>query len=329
MKKSMIIGLIAIMIGACAFVFWPKSSPEKSVDETTLPKSSFKGQVTTMYDNYYIPEGVDTVTEATAEDYSAKLTAKYTLEEKAQLMKWSTVPSLNYIHGDYYAEEMYFDGNYLAQLKVVVQAGKIVHLQFDELAPSDYYMEAYRNRSKRFSDYAFIQFQNKRTDYTLVTWVNGITFVEKQMIEENRLSGNFKTLKGSSNSARRGFIPLANRMAETIKQPSPLTYDALALEVEPGVYARLEIISENGFVKDLIYDEILGEKETIEDESLKPYFRQSKYHSIGYNLETGDAFKIKADEFKQNAINKQVDQLQFDGHAQVVYDALKLEMNKE
>lgn len=326
MKRMIIVVVIAaVLIGTGGIYLMSKPKNKQVTKEPTTQEETPKVtpvHVTTMYDSYYIPEGVDIVTEATQEDYGAKLQAKYTLEEKANIMKWSTVPSLDYIHGSYYYGERFFDGDYLAKLQVVTQGKQLVHIQFDELAPDNYYMEEYQGISKRFSDYAFQQFKNKRTDYTLVTWVNGITFVEKQMIDENRLSGDFKTLKGSSNTARHGFIPLANEMAESIKQPSDLIYDGYTLEVEPGVYGRLELISKDGKIVDLFYDEIFGEQENIQDASLKPFYRQSKYHSLTYYDINQGQFKQMVDQLKANAIGQSIVELKLDGNAQTVYDKL-------
>lgn len=54
-----------------------------------------------------------------------------------------------------------------------------------------YYDTRYSGVNKRLSDYPEFQASNTRTDDTLVTVVNGITYVEKQMRDENRVTGNF------------------------------------------------------------------------------------------------------------------------------------------
>ena len=69
-----------------------------------------------------------------------------------------------------------FDGGYTALIDVVVKDQQIQLVEFDERGPKNYYSEEWAGVTKRLSGYANFQANNARTDQSLVTVVNTMTF---------------------------------------------------------------------------------------------------------------------------------------------------------
>lgn len=139
-----------------------------------------------------------------------------------------------------------------------------------------------------------------------MTWVNGITFLEDQMLQENRLDGNFETVKGSSNSARNGMMPLAAAMKDWVKKPLGFYYYGIAEPLGNGITARLQVVTKDGKMTQVAYDEIFADtKADIADASLQNFYRQSKYYSLDYERETGDHFVETVDKITHNALKSQ------------------------
>lgn len=230
-----------------------------------------------------------------------------TYEEKLDKMFWSTQPPLGLIEGNYYRNERRFDGDYRGIVEVVTDDdSKILHVEFNEFASENYYEPKYAGKSKRLSDYAFFQAQNTRTDETLVTVVNGITFLEKQMREENRVDGAFETVKGSSTSARNGFMPIAAEMADWIRTPYKSYYYGYAEDFGNGIVGRLQVTTEDGKIDTVRYDEYFADKkESISEEKLQPLYRQSKYYSLDYQKISGDNFVAFSDQLGEEIIKSQ------------------------
>ena len=234
----------------------------------------------------------DVVSSATGTTFGTTPPALYSKEEKANRMFWSNQPPLGILEGYYYRNERSFSGNYgMVEVVTNPQTKAIRNVQFSEFASNPYYESKYSGKNKRLSDYAFFQAANTRTDATLVTVVNGITYVEAQMRRENRLNGNFKTVKGSSSSARQGFIPLAAEMSDWIKEPFGYKYFGVARQLDNGLIARLEVITKDDAIETLRYDEYFADtQDAMRDDADKPFFRQSRYYSIDYNATTNNQF---------------------------------------
>lgn len=275
----------------------PVSSSHKETNEQTVNKLSFED---TSY-NY------DVVTGATQTTFGSNPKPIYTYEEKLKKMFWSNQPPLGLLEGNYFTNEGYFDVGNKGIVEIVTDdANTIVNVEFNEYGAENYYESKYAGANKRLSDYAFFQAQNPRTDETLVTVVNGITFVEKQMREENRVDGDFKTVKGSSTSAREGLMAIAAELADQIRQPSGTKYIGYAEDFGDGLIGRLQLTVTDGKIDSARYDEYFADQpQAIKSELLKKYYRQSKYYSLTYNEETANDFTEFADRLTKAIVDQQ------------------------
>lgn len=225
------------------------------------------------------------------------------------LLSWTVQPPLGLIKGEYYREENFFaphfpgDPGYHGILEVVAEEGKILHVEFNEHVAPSYYIRKYQGASKRRGSFCFLQSTKARTAQTLVVLNNGIVQVEKQMLEENRLTGEFDLVTGASNSVKRSMLPLANKIDGAMRMPSKDRYYGLAEKIQGGLTARLQVIVSGGKIRDLFYDEIFADEAAeITEEALKPYYRQSKYHCLEYESQYPDGFNTLFDLLRQKVI---------------------------
>lgn len=228
-------------------------------------------------------------------------------------LSWSVQPPKGLIKGSYYREEARFsscfqgDPGHLGVLEVVADKDKLLMVEFNEQCSPTYYMREFQNADKRLSNYGFFQATKERTASTGVVLVNGITSLEKQMVEKNRLCGDFQLVAGASNSIKRSMLPLAEKVAERLlHHSSSQRYYGLSQELEPGVTGRLQVVVENGKFIRLFYDEIFADtQEEITDPELKPYYRQSKYHCPFYISTSGAGFNSLSDLLTQSVLTHQ------------------------
>lgn len=295
LKKLICIVFSSLLLAAC-------SNENSHLETATEPKAK-KITVQTKAHEY----NYDVVTSATTTTFGTNPEPKWTPEQKEAKMFWSVQPPTGIIKGNYYKNERQFDGGNKGILELVTDDnGKLIHVEFNELASATYYESKYANASKRLSDYAFFQATNARTDDTLVTWVNGITFLEGQMLAENRLDGNFQTVKGSSTSARNGMMPLAAEMKDWVKKPFGFYYYGIAEPLGNGLTARLQVVTENEEIISAKYDEIFADQKVeITDSALQSLYRQSKYYSLDYETMTGDDFVAFADGLEKHVLQSQ------------------------
>lgn len=242
---------------------------------------------------------------------------------------WTVQPPKGLIKGDYYREEMRFgsstnyDPGHLGILEVVHRDGKLQMVEFNERCSPTYYMNMQQNISKRLSNYGFFQATKGRTEDTGVVLANGLTHVEAQMMEQNRLTGEFDLLTGASNSINRAMLPLAEKIAGQLDKPSGRVYYGTTMPVEPGVTARLQVVIRDGKYERVFYDEIFADRpEEIENEDLKRYYRQSKYFAPEYISTCGMGFNNFSDFVGQSA----VDQQRLTGLDNITFDALPAEL---
>lgn len=292
MKKCILIIVLCMLLSACT----SKSQNEIENDSETHVNFEVNGQ-----ENEF-----DIVSGATTGKNNGQV---YIGDEKEERMKWSGRPSIGIIQGDYYYDSLYFDGGYLATLSIVKEplTDKIISVHFDERAPKDYFALAWQNQTKRTSGYANWQMQNERTNVSLVTIVNTMTYLEYQVMERNSVSGNFKTPVGSSTSGSKGFIPLLHQIEPKLKQMSSQTLISVTRDVGKGLYASMQVVYDknSNTIVDLHYDEYFADdKDLIEDENLKMYYRQSKYQSPIYLDHVDKGFKENVDAYRSDAKNK-------------------------
>lgn len=235
-------------------------------------------------------------------------------EEKLAEMFWSVQPPLGLVEGEYYKREGYFNYDeadilnsaYIAIAEVVKKDDKINYVELNEVAPLNYYDPNYRGFSKILSEYGFFQVESQRTDNTLVNLNNAFSFMEYQMVKENRITGPFKTVKGQSNSIYSAFFPLMDLVAEDMKNPTQLYYYSYAEKLPNGLTPRLVVITDGGKIIKAHYDEIFADTpEEIENPDLQKYYRTSKYGSVHYSSESGSNFREFSDSLEKAIVEKQ------------------------
>ncbi|MEG0415977.1 MAG: hypothetical protein RR565_07540 [Erysipelothrix sp.] len=289
MKKFIPFILLCTLLSGCTSNF------QNKIEENS--KSHIKFEVNGQENEF------DVVSGATTGKNNGKV---YIGEEKEARMKWSGRPDVGIIQGDFYYDSLYFNGGYLATLSIVKDpsADRIIHVHLDERAPWDYFAVAWQNQTKRTSGYANWQMQNERTNVSLVTIVNTMTYLEHQVIEQNSVSGNFKTPEGSSTSGSKGFIPLLRQIEPKLNQESSQTMISVTQDVDAGLYASMQVVYDKNSdnIVDLHYDEYFAdEKELIDDPNLKIYYRQSKYQSPIYIDHVDKSFKANVDSYRSNS----------------------------
>ncbi len=242
-------------------------------------------------------------------------------QEKINAMYWSVQPPKGIITGDYYSGKKVFDGGYEAYAEVVVNNNEIVHIELNERPPITYYASEWAGETKRRSGYGFFQAKNARTNYTLVTLINGMSYLEWQVLKNQKLDFDYKTLFGSSNSAKNGFVPLLKEMAKELKEKaSDKRYVGITQPYDCGISTRLEVIYEKGKIVDLKYDEIFADdKENIKNPVLREFYRQSKLESIEYNRITNKSFRTFVNTLRREVLRSQ-------SLTEFPTDALKLDM---
>ena len=242
-------------------------------------------------------------------------------QEKIDAMYWSIQPPKGIIVGDYYSGQKVFDGGYEAYAEVVVNNNEIVHIELNERPPVTYYAAEWAGETKRRSGYGFFQAKSPRTDYTLVTLINGMSYLEWQVLKNQKLDFDYKTLFGSSNSARNGFVPLLKEIAKEVKEKATdKRYVGITQPYDCGISTRLEVIYEKGKIVDLKYDEIFADdKENIKNPVLREFYRQSKLESIEYNRITNKSFRTFVNTLRREVLRSQ-------SLTEFPTDALKLDM---
>ena len=242
-------------------------------------------------------------------------------QEKIDAMYWSIQPPKGIIVGDYYSGQKVFDGGYEAYAEVVVNNNEIVHIELNERPPVTYYAAEWAGETKRRSGYGFFQAKSPRTDYTLVTLINGMSYLEWQVLKNQKLDFDYKTLFGSSNSARNGFVPLLKEIAKEVKEKATdKRYVGITQPYDCGISTRLEVIYEKGKIVDLKYDEIFADdKENIKNPVLREFYRQSKFDSIEYNRITNKSFRAFVNTLRREVLRSQA-------LTEFPTDALKLDM---
>ncbi|MGY3704342.1 hypothetical protein [Vagococcus martis] len=295
----------ALLLAACGGTGDSAKSSDTKEKTEQAQKENKENEEKYVYERNGHKYEVDTVSGATTGEYSG---TEYKGDEKQEKMYWSGRPEVGTVKGDYYTDTIDFEDGYIGTADVVVDGDKLVLVEFDERGPDDYYSETWAGQTKRTSGYANFQAENDRTNVTLVTIVNGMTILEDQMMKENSLTGDFVSVKGSSNSVRRGFIPLAEKIDGEIKNGSKLSYQAVTKDLGDGLFARLIVIKdkESGKITEAKYNEFFADTEDeIKNKEEKPFYRQSKYDSITYAKETGIDFKKISDDLTEKIVKDQ------------------------
>lgn len=237
------------------------------------------------------------------EDEQAKVdaNAQASVAEKAIDLEWDAQPTLGIIKGDYYKAEERFRQGHLGVLEVVQNDNKIVEVEFNEMTRPNYYKRYYQNVPKRNSEYNFDMGLAKGA-----AWIQSVVKVEKQMIEEQRLTGEFDVVSGASNSIEQAMVPLAEKINAQIGNPDGTKYYAIAEELGGGLTGKLKVLVKDGKIVECRYDEVFANsQDEIEDAELKKYYRLSKYESLQYHEPSRIGFNVQMDELNAKVVETQ------------------------
>lgn len=216
-------------------------------------------------------------------------------------LEWDAQPTLGLIKGDYYKIEERFRQGHLGVLEVVQNDGKIVEVEFNEMTRPNYYKRYYQDVPKRNSEYNFDMGAAKGA-----AWIQSVVQVEKQMIDEQRLTGEFDVVSGASNSIEQAMAPLAEKLNSQLSSASGMKYYAIAEELGGGLTGKLKVIVQDGKIIECRYDEIFANSpDDIEDPELKKYYRVSKYESIEYHEPSRIGFNVQMDELNKKVVETQ------------------------
>ena len=215
---------------------------------------------------------------------------------------WSIQPTYGILKGDYYKEEMVFRQGHTGILEVVTgDDGELLMVEFNETGRPNYYTRLYQNQNKRMSEYNFTMGERKGTAF-----IQGVLSAEEQMIANQSLTAPIDTVSGASNSVEQAMIPLAEKIDARLSGGSTQKYYSIAEDIGGGLSGKLEVVVENGKIIYCHYDEIFGDNpEDIEDESLKQYYRTSKYDSIYYEEPSRIGFNVEMDALNEKVIETQ------------------------
>ncbi|VYU50580.1 Uncharacterised protein [Clostridium paraputrificum] len=237
------------------------------------------------------------------EDEQAKVdaNAQASVAEKAIDLEWDAQPTLGIIKGDYYKAEERFRQGHLGVLEVVQNDNKIVEVEFNEMTRPNYYKRYYQDVPKRNSEYNFDMGLAKGA-----AWIQSVVKVEKQMIEEQRLTGEFDVVSGASNSIEQAMVPLAEKINAKIGNPDGTKYYAIAEELGGGLTGKLKVLVKDGKIVECRYDEVFANsQDEIEDAELKKYYRLSKYESLQYHEPSRIGFNVQMDELNAKVVETQ------------------------
>ncbi len=241
-----------------------------------------------------VSEEVDTVSEATVDESSEAYLNLTDLE-------WSIQPYLGIIKGNYYKIEERFRQGHLGILEIVKNEDEIVNVEFNEMTRPNYYLRYYQNVPKRMSEYNFSMGEKKGA-----AWIQSVVKVEQQMLEEQRILGEFDVVAGASNSINQSMLPLAEKLSVALETPSDEMFYGIAEKFEGGLTGYLKVVVKDHKIISVKYDEIFADTpEEISDESLKKYYRQSKYESVEYEEPSRIGFNVQMDALNEQVVKTQ------------------------
>lgn len=216
-------------------------------------------------------------------------------------LEWDAQPTMGLVKGDYYRIEERFRQGHLGILEVVQNDGKIVEVEFNEMTRPNYYKRYYQNVPKRNSEYNFDMGAAKGA-----AWIQSVVQVEKQMIEEQRLTGEFDVVSGASNSIEQSMAPMAEKINAQLGNPTGEKYYAIAEDLGGGLTGKLKVIVKDGKITECRYDEIFANsQDEISNPELKKYYRVSKYESIEYHEPSRIGFNVQMDALNDKVVETQ------------------------
>lgn len=208
---------------------------------------------------------------------------------------WTVQPPKGLVKGDYYCIEERFppyyrgvdgqfpdDPGHLGIVEVIKDEGKIILVELNEITSPTYYNHLYRNISKRRSDYSFWQYTKDRMKVAGSVLTMGMEYVEKQMMDQQRISGDFDLLASASGSVKK-LLKIAEKLDATLANPSSQKMYSYSEDYGFGLTGWLRIVIEDGKISSCRFDEIFADDQNdIIHPELKRYYRQSKYDCAYY-----------------------------------------------
>ena len=222
------------------------------------------------------------------------------IEVPKDLPEWDVRPQEGIVEGNYYSVEETFRQGHLGKLEVITnEANEIIKVEFNESTRPNYYNRFYQNVPKRMSEYNMDMFAKKGS-----AWVESVLMVEKQMVEEQRLTGEFDVVSGASNSVNQSMLILSEKI--NLEEESPKYFYSISEDLGGGLTGYLKVVTENDKIISVSYDEIFANNpDEIEDETLKQYYRQSKYQSVTYDEPSRIGFNIQMDALNEKVVETQ------------------------
>lgn len=280
-RLGLLIYSTALLLSACAT---SNSGEETESSETVIETSS---QV----------ESSSELQSSAAEVVTAATEGGYVETE----LEWSIQPELGIKKGDYYRIEERFRQGHLGTLEVVKQDGQIIQVEFNEQTRPNYYHRYFQDVPKRMSEYNFDMGEKKGA-----AWVQSVLLVEKQMKDEQRLTGDFEVVTGASNSINQSMLVLAEKLVPMLEEPTSQHYYSIAEELEGGLTGYLKVVMEGETITSVRYDEIFADSyEDITEPNLQQFYRQSKYESVEYEEPSRIGFNVQMDALNEKVVETQ------------------------
>lgn len=210
-------------------------------------------------------------------------------------MKWTVQPPKGLLKGNYYRIEERFppyykgvegqfpdDPGHLGIVEVIKQDGKIIFVELNEITAPSYYSHLYMGISKRRSSYSFWQYTKDRMKTAGVVLTMGFEYVEQQMMEQQRITGDFDMLASASGSVKK-LLKIAEKLDAQMEKPSQKRIYSYSENYGYGLTGWLKVVVEDGKITSCHFDEIFADDaEDIVHPELKKYCRQSKYDCPTY-----------------------------------------------
>ena len=186
-------------------------------------------------------------------------------------------------------------------MEVVKTGDEIIHVEFNEMTRPNYYHRYFQNVPKRMSEYNFDMGEKKGA-----AWIQSVVQVERQMIAEQRITGDFDMVSGASNSVKQSMLPMAEKLLPSLDTPSGETYYSIAEKLDGGLTGYLKVVLKDKKITSVKYDEIFADSpDEIENESLKQFYRQSKYDSVEYEEPSRIGFNVQMDALNEKVVQTQ------------------------